>query len=146
MSRISGGRDLVLEGSEGSSNALIEIKTATKKESSDELRKSIEIWMQNPEFANLYDGAFDVAIVVFCNQMRMKRQDVDNIAKVVLDSLKSNKERRGLFKDDAQVYRLLIQKELKKDYEGYSTDDILISFRKYSPEKDMKLISRGSTY
>ena len=66
----------------------------------------------------------------------LKLQDVDNIAKVVLDALKG-----CLFKDDSQIVRLLLVKQEAELLAGYDTNSLVISFRVHDPEKDMILIN-----
>ncbi len=98
--------------------------------------------MENKGFNDIRDELLDIAIVFYLNTSRMKRQDVDNLAKVVLDGLqrdKSEPELPYLFADDSQVVRLLLYKIRKTDDEHYDTDQLYISVRKHNPKKQMVL-------
>jgi hypothetical protein len=109
----------------------------------EEIRNYYSDWPKNfPEFHNP-DQKIDMAIVSHRQDTYIKMQDLDNIAKVVLDALKGH-----LFHDDAQIVRHLLVKEDAKPVEIYygnedqiKTDQISISFRKYEPEKQMILQS-----
>ncbi|MEA1965698.1 MAG: RusA family crossover junction endodeoxyribonuclease [Euryarchaeota archaeon] len=129
---------LTLEDSEGSFGDLITVKTKnkTKKEMIDEIRSSQGSWME--KFPDLHDTdkKIDMAIVVYRRVGYLKRQDLDNIAKVVLDALKGY-----LFGDDSQIVRLLLVKKEAELLAGYDTDSLVISFRIHDPERDMILIN-----
>lgn len=130
---------LVLEDSEGTFGDLITVKTKseTKKEVIKEMQSSQGSWME--KFPHLHDinKKIDMAIVVYRQVGYLKRQDLDNIAKVVLDALKGY-----LFKDDSQIVRLLLVKKEAELLEGYDTDSLVISFRIHDPERDMILINK----
>ncbi|PXF58462.1 MAG: hypothetical protein C4B59_13220 [Candidatus Methanogaster sp.] len=82
------------------------------------------------------DKKIDLAIVVYRQVRYLKLQDVDNIAKVVLDALKGR-----LFGDDSQIVRLLLVKKEAELLAGYDTNSLVISFRIHDPERDMILIN-----
>jgi hypothetical protein len=81
-----------------------------------------------------------VVEVIYLDAQRFKTQDCDNIAHLVLNSLKKEDESDDfLFEDDRQIVRLLVYKlEAKKD-EEFETNQIIISFRKHNPNKQMLL-------
>ena len=129
---------LVLEDSEGSFGDLITVKTKseTKKEMIKEIQSSQGSWMEKFSYLHDTNKEIDLAIVVYRRVGYLKRQDLDNIAKVVLDALKGH-----LFEDDSQIVRLLLVKKEAELLAGYDTDSLVISFRIHDPEKDMILIN-----
>ena len=135
----------LLEDSFGSSSMLVYILTSTKrKEMKEKIRNSLWHWMKNNHFDSLRDQLVDVAIVYHTDKLRTKRQDVDNVAKVVLDSIKrdsKNTELPFLINDDSQVVRLQVQKLEKTKMDGYETDQVSISFRIHDPSKQMILVN-----
>ena len=139
--KINTNECLVLEDSEGTFGDLITVKTKkkTKKKMIEDIRSSQESWME--KFPHLHDinKKIDLAIVVYRQVGYLKRQDLDNIAKVVLDALKGY-----LFKDDSQIVRLLLVKKEAELLAGYDTDSLVISFRIYDPESDMILINKNN--
>lgn len=135
---------LFLEDSEGSAGDLITIKTSRKKDTIKDMTTNIKSWLENKHFTEFKNKEMDLAIVVYVNKQRMKMQDVDNIAKVVLDALK--KPEPYLFENDSQVIRLLVYKMLQKPVKDYNTDAVIISFREYNPDKQMILVDRTSRF
>ena len=133
--RIATNDYLVLEDAEGSVGDLITIKTniRTKKE----IKTNNQNWMK--KFPSLKDKntKIDMAIVIYRKPSLIKRQDLDNIAKVILDALKGE-----LFYDDSQVVRLLLYKMDASLIKGYNTDSLVISFRIHEPNKQMILINK----
>jgi len=142
--KIAANKSLVLESCIGFFSDLITVETSKKKEKTKEkIRCNLSGWMGNPHFLELRDKLFDVALVIFVDDFRIKLQDVDNIAKTVLDSLKMSKKdinRPFLFYNDSQVVRLLIYKLRKKDVDGFETDNLIVSFREHNPQRQMILI------
>ena len=123
----------------GYSNQLEEIKTSKKKrqEMIKEIRIDLQHWMENKGFDSIRDEQLDIAIVFYLNESRLNRQDVDNLAKVVLDGLqkdKTNPDLPYLFTDDSQVIRLLLYKIRKTDDERFDTDQLYVSVRKHNPK------------
>ena len=111
IGRAGSSPPLLLEDSEGSFYDLVTIKTRSKykKEITDTVKTNLWSWMQNPNFKDIRGEALDLAIVASVNPSRMKTQDIDNIAKVVLDALKKRAgDSSFLFHDDYQIVRLLI--------------------------------------
>ena len=135
----------LLEGSAGSSGVLTYVLTSTKrKEMKEKIRSSLWNWMKNNYFDSIRDQLVDVAIVYHTDTLRAKRQDVDNVAKVVLDAIKrdsKNNELPFLINDDSQVVRLLVQKLGKTKMDGYETDQVSISFRVHDPARQMILVN-----
>lgn len=162
---------LVLEGSKGSANDLIEIKTGKKNRNKTKLDliTNIENWMKARAFDKIKDKYIDLAIVAYVSKKRMKTQDVDNIAKLVIDSLnqdslmrfknslirrygkceKANLGEVYLLKNDSQIRRLLVYKiektevetKTRKRVDKYDTDSVIISFREHNPKKEMTLVT-----
>lgn len=134
---------LILDDNKGASSNLMIIKTTKKKEAIKEIIENISFWLNNPNFKNLKNKPLDVAIVIYVAKSRMKIQDVDNVAKIVLDALKKSKiniEKPYLFEDDAQIIRLLIYKQERHELDGYETNSIVISYREHDPNKQMILV------
>lgn len=139
LSKTSQDKFLVLEDSKGTFD-LITIKTSvkTKKEMKEEIRINLRTWLKrisekSPHFHDI-ETKLDLAIVVYRKKGYLGRQDLDNIAKIVLDALEGL-----LFKNDSQVVRLLLFKKDAKLIEGFKTDAIAISFREHNPNKEMTL-------
>jgi len=143
VARTGSSPPLVLEDSEGSFYDLVTIKTGSKykREITDTVKTNLWSWMQNPNFKDIRGESLDLAIVASVNPSRMKTQDIDNIAKVVLDALKKRAgESSFLFHDDYQVVRLLIWKIQSEKRPMYNTDSLSISFRVHNNKKQMILI------
>jgi len=143
VGRTGSSPPLLLEDSEGSFYDLVTIKTGSKykKEITDVVKTNLWSWMQNPNFKDIRGEALDLAIVASVNPSRMKTQDIDNIAKVVLDALKKRAgDSSFLFYDDYQIVRLLIWKIQSEKRPMYNTDSISISFRVHNNKKQMILI------
>lgn len=137
---------LVLEDSLGTFDDLVTIKTRGKRrrEIIEQIRCNLESWMKNPHFESVRTSPLDLAIVARVSPGRMKNQDIDNIAKVVIDALKkSDGDSRFLFYDDCQVVRLLVWKLQEEEYAGYNTDSLTISFRIHDDRKQMVLVGSG---
>lgn len=143
--RILANTTLVLEGITGSVHGPITLKSTKKKEMEAEIRMELADWMQTSHFEEFRNKKLDLAIVAFVDKLRMKNQDVDNIAKVVLDSLRKSKKDHSkpyLFEDDSQIVRLLIYKLERGEYEEYETNSMAISFREHDPSKQMILVEQ----
>jgi len=143
IGRTGSSPPLVLEDSEGSFYDLVTIKTGSKyrKEITDKVKTNLWSWMQNPNFKDIRGESLDLAIVASVNPSRMKTQDIDNIAKVVLDALKKRAgDSSFLFHDDYQIVRLLIWKIQSEKRPMYNTDSLSISFRVHDNKKQMILI------
>lgn len=143
IGRTGSGPFLVLEDNLGTFDDLITIRTKGiyRKETIEEIRRNIESWMKNPDFESVRSSSLDLAVIARVNPNRIKTQDVDNIAKVVIDALKKSEgDTRFLFYDDCQVVRLLIWKIQQQECTGYNTDTLTISFRIHDDKKQMILI------
>lgn len=143
IGRTGSSPPLVLEDSEGSFYDLVTIKTGSKykKEITDTVKTNLWSWMQNPNFKDIRGESLDLAIVASVSPSRMKTQDIDNIAKVVLDALKKRAgDSSFLFHDDYQIVRLLIWKTQSEKRPMYNTDSLSISFRVHDNKKQMILI------
>jgi Holliday junction resolvase RusA-like endonuclease len=137
--KIAANEHIILGGAEGSFADLITIKTGTKtkKQVIEEFSRNTEIWQKTFPYLRNKDAKIDLAIVIYRKPHFIRRQDVDNIAKVVMDALKGN-----LFLDDSQIVRLLVYKLDAKHVESHDTDSVAISFRLYNPNKQMNLFSK----
>ncbi len=94
--RSGSGPLLVLEEAIGCVTSLVPISTKrNRQEMITALKRDIECWMMNHNFDSLSNLDIDLSIVVKVTSFRMQRQDVDNIAKFVLDSLR--KKTQDLF-------------------------------------------------
>lgn len=126
---------------------LIEIKSSKqyKKEMINKIRRNIVLDRNHPKISRIKNELIDVAIVIYVTPIRFKRQDLDNVAKVVLDALTSlNKEDKDyLIKDDNQIVRLLLYKKQRIEHPESDTSQMSVSIREHNPNKDMKLIKIG---
>lgn len=133
---------LQLEDSIGVSGDLGEVKTGTKyrKETINTIKTNLSNWMLNENFQPYRGSQIDLAIVVKISPLRLRKQDIDNIAKVICDALKKRKDdNRFLFDDDSQIIRLLVWKILRKQDPLWDTDSYDISFRVHDSNKPMIL-------
>ena len=67
--------------------------------------------MKNQHFDPYRNVPLDIAMVLFIDRQRIKKQDVDNIATIVLDALKKDDKYRReyyLFDEDSQLIRHLV--------------------------------------
>lgn len=125
---------------------LNEVITGDKKSTIKELRGSLSIDKDHPNLKQLQKEKLDVSIVAYLQKSSYLMQDVDNIAKVVLDALKKPKIDDGLpyfFEDDNQVARLLVYKKERKEDSESSTCQLSISMRAHDPTKEMDLIVKN---
>ncbi len=144
ISRMGAHSPLVLEGSDNYYHNLTTIKTKNeyKKEVKEKIRADLARWLKNPHFDAMRGGLLDIAVVARVSDRNMRIQDVDNIAKVVLDALKEEKgDSRFLFHDDNQVIRLLIYKLRSEKLLQYNTDSLTISFRVHDSNRQMLLVN-----
>jgi Holliday junction resolvase RusA-like endonuclease len=115
-------------------------KCPPKKETIEKIRTDLNF---NEVDETIKKERLDVAIILEVNKHRFKTQDLDNVAKIVLDAIKKPKDsadvRPYFFDDDRQIVRLLVQKNLRNELQDTETSQISISARKHNPEKYMKL-------
>ncbi len=121
---------------------LMKIRTSKCKElTKEEIKKAIidDKSLQDIEkYESLINKLLDIAIVIYLSKGNYTRQDVDNIAKVVLDGLKEE-----LLNDDSQIIRLLVYKKENIEIEDAETFQIGISVREHNPLKEMVLENVG---
>ena len=130
-----------LEDSVGSYSGLLTLKTSKKKEMLSILNADLADWMKNNLFLEFKTKLLDIAIIMHLDDLRMRIQDIDNIAKNILDALKNTKDANSyLFEDDSQVIRLLIEKRKKIDIGSCETNTYTISFREHNSKKQMLLM------
>ena len=147
ISKIPNGLKVNLEGSIGGFSDLVTVKTGkiNKTETIKMIKTNLESWMKNPLFNEFRNEKLDLAVIAIVSKQRMKKQDADNVLKVVLDALKKNdklnfKKDAFLFYDDSQIVRVLVQKVERVEDPNYETDQLVISFRKHDPNKQMILV------
>ena len=143
IGRIGSTPHLVLEANSGAFDDLVTIKTGGRYrcEIIEKTRRNLESWMKNPDFKDVRNSLLDLAIVARVSPDRMKNQDIDNIAKVVMDALKeSDGDSRFLFHDDRQVVRILVWKIQREERAEYNTDSLTISFRVHDDRRQMVLV------
>jgi len=134
---------LQLADSIGVSGNLGEIRTGSKyrKETINTIKTDLGNWMGNNDFQPIRGQQLDLAIVIKLSPYRFKKQDTDNIAKVICDVLKQRgSDSRFLFYDDSQIIRLLIWKIRRKEDALWQTDSYDVSFRIYDSSKPMELV------
>ena len=134
---------LQLEDSIGVSGDLGEVKTGSeyRKEMINTIKTNLSNWMANNNFEPIRGQQLDLAIVIKLSPYRFKKQDADNIAKVICDALKIQRgDNRFLFNDDSQIIRLLIWKIQRVEDPLWETDSYDISFRTHDSNKPMILI------
>ncbi|MFC1988963.1 RusA family crossover junction endodeoxyribonuclease [Chloroflexota bacterium] len=106
----------------------------------EQIRNGLALWMKNSTLDPIRNKGLDLTIVFNRESRYVGIQDVDNMAKLVMDALKKEKgDSRFLFHDDKQVIRLLVYKQVAKKLSGYDTDSISISCRVHNPNKQMIL-------
>ena len=137
---------LVLEYAYFSSD-LITIHTSKKEKTIEKIRSNLWAWFENEQVKKMRNEKVDVAICLFICNAKYKNQDVDNIAKIVLDAIsKRRKNDSGpyLLNNDNQVIRLLVYKQKSKDSELLQacTDQVNISIRKHNQKEQMILIQK----
>lgn len=136
---------IVLEDSLGYTNILLQVLTSEKEDSIQRILSNLSDWMDNTNFEEIQEAEINLALVAYVDNYRMSRQDVDNIAKVVIDALQNlGNGEPYLISDDNQIRRLLVEKREKVEDDEFDTDDVLISFRRHGPEKEMILESPQS--
>lgn len=134
---------LQLEDSIGVSGDLGEVKTGSeyRKETINTIKTNLSNWMANNNFEPIRGQQLDLAVVIKLSPYRFKKQDADNIAKVICDALKKRRgDDRFLFNDDSQIIRLLIWKIQRVEDPLWETDGYDISFRIHDSSKSMILI------
>lgn len=137
--RISTNDGLVLEQKTGLLHDLIDVKTSKKKkkETEEKIRTNIADRMKNNNFDSIRNKKIDLAIVIYLSERNYKNQDCDNIAKPILDALshKNPNDDRYLIENDAQIIRLLIEKQLQEKIEDADNAEVYVSFREHNPDK-----------
>ena len=96
---------LQLEDSIGVSGDLGEVKTGSeyRKETINTIKTNLSNWMANNNFEPIRGQQLDLAVVIKLSPYRFKKQDADNIAKVICDALK---KRRG---DDGSYSMMIVR-------------------------------------
>lgn len=143
-SRRTNSNNLILNHSAGFTNNLMVIKTGSKRKMLEEIEIDLRQWLQNKCFDSFRDKLIDLAIIIYLDKLRYKKQDLDNISKIVLDSIKRSRkypDRAYLINDDSQIVRLLIYKLKRLELADTNTSEIIISFRIHSPKKGMTLVN-----
>lgn len=138
--RFAGHLYIFLEDAEFYDGDLIDIHTTKRSEMIKKIRENLSIH-KSPE--HLKKALLDVAIVLHVRKGRYKTQDLDNIAKIVVDALEKPKDPNDkfpyLYENDNQIIRLLLYKIQRKDQLDAETSQLSISARKHNPHKNMIL-------
>ena len=138
-SKTCGSQYLFLENHKFAYGGLIEIATGKRKEMIKELRKDFAVHRFSKEMKK---GSLDVSIVVHIRKGRYRRQDLDNLAKIILDALEKPKIDDGfpyLYENDNQIIRLIMYKVERIEYPDSETSQLSISARIHDPTKEMIL-------
>lgn len=145
IGRFSSGNQMVLEDYAGYFADLIDIRTKGNKQAmKKEIRVSYTDYFKTEKFKELKKAQLDLAIHLEVDSSRFKRQDLDNIQKIVLDALQKDKKITSwdyLYENDSQVCRILVWKIEKEDQLDYNTASMTISFRVHDPSKQMIMVS-----
>lgn len=128
--------NLILENQFGTFHDIINLKTSKRKEMKKKLRENLGNWLINKNFELTKNELLDVSIVLYVDRKKYKTQDVDNAAKIILDTIKKT----NICEDDRQIIRLLVYKIPRIEYENEETSSLIISFRKHDKSKQMNLI------
>jgi len=134
---------LQLTDSIGVSGNLGEVRTGSRyrKETIDTIRTDLGNWMGNNDFQPIRGQQLDLAIVIKLSPYRFRKQDTDNIAKVICDALKQQaNDSPFLIYDDSQIIRLLVWKMQRVEDPLWETDSYDISFRTHDSSKSMELV------
>ncbi len=138
--RVAAHYYLFLEDSEFDSGDLIDIHTNKRDKMIKKIRSDLMLY-NVPE--SLRKELLDVAIVIHLRKGRYKTQDLDNIAKIILDALqkpKNSEDSLGyLYENDNQIIRLLLYKIEREEDPEAETSQLSISARKHNPNKEMIL-------
>ncbi len=148
--RRSVGNQLVLENCLGYYSLLSTVLTNRKnKINRKEFEKDIRIHLEPDldKIKRIKDKPLDLAIVVKKYPKAMKYQDVDNMAKLILDALKRDKKNPDfpfLFEDDKQIMSLLVWKLNVNRIKGithkiFNIESLDISFRVHNKKRQMIL-------
>ena len=145
-------RSYKLDGQLVNFNALMEVKTGDKKQTENEIRSYIVEGLQQQKEV-LKGKLLDVVVVAYVPKHRYFSsrncaRDVDNILKVVIDSLVKPRndpsDTRYLLEDDSCIVRVLGYKLPKEDDQNYDTNELQIVIREHNPEKQMVLGESGN--
>jgi len=139
--------DLELESSEGLNKDLIIINTTKRKDTIENIRRNLGLWMNNHNFEKFRSRKIDLAIILYLDKKRYNSQDLDNISKIVLDSLQKdikNINTPYLIENDSQIVRLLLYKLPRTELKNINSNSLVISFRLHDPKKDMLLINKNT--
>lgn len=120
---------------------LLKIKTSSDNKA---YSKSLIRAQINNDFIDqcktLQDKLLDIGLHLSVNKRRYKRQDLDNIQKVVFDAIQKDKkkpQRDYLIKNDSQIVRCLVYKTERIENINFDTDQLTISLREHDPKKQM---------
>ncbi|MEK6918369.1 MAG: hypothetical protein AABW51_05470 [Nanoarchaeota archaeon] len=140
--RVVSGSYMFIENYQSCGGLLMDVPTKCppKKETIEKIRADLNFDEVN---GSIKKEKLDVAIVLEVNKNRFEKQDLDNVAKIVLDAIKKPKDstdtRPYFFDDDCQIIRLLVQKNLRNELQDTETSQVSISARKHNSSKEMKL-------
>lgn len=138
-SKTCGSQYLFLENHIFAHGDLIEIETGKRKKMIKAIRGN---FLASTFHDKLKKSLLDVSIVVHIRKGRYRRQDLDNLAKIILDALEKPKLDDGLpyiYEDDNQIVRLIMYKIERVEYPDSETSQLSISARIHDPKKQMIL-------
>lgn len=148
--RIPSGGYLSLEDSSILHGDLIDIKSSNKcrRDMKQEIRRNNTIERNHPKLSEIRKSLVDIAIVVYVTKNRFKKQDLDNVAKVVLDSItkKDENDEDYFIENDNQVVRLLLYKKERMEDEEANTSQLSLSIRVHNPSKEMVLVNDAGPF
>lgn len=141
--KMSSGEILVLENSMYTT-CLLDIKTSNKPEMIKRIRSELTSFMKNDNLDHMRDKKIDLSIVAYMSEKELKRRDVDNIAKTVLDAISKSRHHNGnyIFENDNKIVRLLVYKKKKEQNTDADTSEFIISFREHDPNLEMNLVQK----
>ena len=138
-SKTCGAQYLFLEDYGFAYGGLIEITTGKRKEMIQQLRRDFIIHKFSEK---LKKSLLDVSIVVHIRKGRYKWQDLDNLAKIILDALEKPKQEDDLpylYENDSQIVRLIMYKIERIECLESETSQLSISARIHNPKQEMIL-------
>lgn len=135
----------ILEDSQCSMGMLITVQTSSKKGKNRTkvlIRNQIDGRGAKGMFDKVKNKPVDICLHLSLNKARFKKQDLDNIQKIVFDAIKKDKRfphRNYIVDDDCQIIRCIVYKTQRIEDKNVDTDELTISVREHNPTKQMIL-------
>ena len=143
--RVSKCPKYVLEDKQASIGMLLTVQTSSKilkNKTKILIRNEVDGRAAKGVFDAIRDKPVDLCLHVSLNKARFKKQDLDNIQKVVFDAIKKDRrcpDRNYIVNDDSQIIRCIVYKTNRIEDECVDTDELTISAREHNPGKQMVL-------